>query len=109
MQIKYFPNCCTAQVLVGFGQTETADWAIRPNNNELSVGKIKARLGQQLNQVKNLGHAVCTAITNDEQVNANQALEECGFLSSDWMTKENHPETKLKLWWFPVNDKQING
>lgn len=107
MLIKSYPNCCTAKVVVGFGQTETADYGIRPENNELSVEEIKASLGKTLNRMH--GMAVVSCITNDQQVNANQALEECGFLSSDWMSKQQHPETKVKLWWFPTNDKQING
>ena len=106
MKVKRFPNCCTALVLVGFGQTDTADWEIRPDS-ELSAEDIKAELGEKLNTMR--GKAMVTCITNNEQVNANKALEECGFLSSDWMSKEQHPETRVKLWWFPINEKQVNG
>lgn len=109
MQLKNYPNCCTAKVLVGFGQTDTADYEIRPAGNEMSVEVIKSRLGDRLNTCKNSGYAMLTCITNDQQVNANKALEECGFESSDWMEKDAHPETKVKLWWFPIKHKDING
>ena len=109
MQTKAYPNCCTAKVLVGFGQTETADWDIRPDGNELSVLEIKASIGSELNAYGMPNMAMLSCITNDQQVNANQALEELGFLSSYWMSKQAHPETKVKLWWFPINEKQING
>lgn len=109
MQIKPYPNCCTAKVVVGFGQTETADWEIRPEGDGLSVEEIKAQLGEKLNSYGMAHLAILSCITNDQQVNANQALEEVGFLSSDWMSKKAHPETQVKLWWFPINDKQING
>lgn len=109
MQTKAYPNCCTAKVLVGFGQTTTADFEIRPEGNLLTVEQIKAQLGQSLNIQRMEGRAMVSCVTNDKQINANIALEECGFQSSDWMSKQNHPETKIKLWWFPLNEQEING
>jgi hypothetical protein len=105
IEVEY-AGCCTAKIITGFGQTELGDWDFRPGEDP-SVKGIKARIGVVLN--RNINMAVVTATTNDQQANANQALEECGFLSSDWMSKEQHPETKVKLWWFPINEKQING
>tara|TARA_R110000823_G_C15952958_1_gene502514 strand:+ start:2663 stop:2986 length:324 start_codon:yes stop_codon:yes gene_type:complete len=107
MILTEFPACCIGKVAVGFGQTNTADWGIRPDDNKMSVKDIKSHIGDALNGM--VGCAFLSAVTNDQQVNANQALEECGFLSSDWMSKDQHPETKVKLWWFPLEDKQING
>ena len=107
MIVREFPACCTGKVMVGFGQTETAEYGIRPDGNELPVEKIKAEIGRHLNLMT--GKPFLSAVTNDQQVNANQALEECGFLSSDWMSKRQHSETKVKLWWFPIENKQING
>ena len=109
MIIKAYPNCCTAKVAVGFGQTRTADYEIRPDGNELSAEEIKAELGNKLNCPSMRGMAMLSCITNNQQVNANKALEEIGFLSSDWMSKTNHPETQVKLWWFPINEQQVNG
>jgi hypothetical protein len=107
MNVEEFTGCCTAKILTGFGQTQTADWDFKPDG-VLSVEVIKARLGKVLNEIM-VYDGVATVITNDQQANANQALEECGFLSSDWMSKKQHPETRIKLWWFPINEKQING
>tara|TARA_R110000744_G_C19319844_1_gene557525 strand:+ start:50 stop:379 length:330 start_codon:yes stop_codon:yes gene_type:complete len=109
MKVKSFPHCCTAQILCGFGQTYTAPESLEANFTDPTVEQIKSQIGVKLNASRTSRHAMLTATTNDQQTNANQALEECGFLSSDWMSKEQHPETKVKLWWFPINEKQING
>jgi hypothetical protein len=107
MRVFGFPGCCTAKILTGFGQTETAEYAFRPENPEPSVEELKKEFGSRLNAYT--GGAMFVVITNDEQVNANKALQECGFHSSYWMSKNNHPDTKVKLWWFPLEEKQING
>tara|TARA_R110000851_G_scaffold258416_1_gene410878 strand:- start:948 stop:1280 length:333 start_codon:yes stop_codon:yes gene_type:complete len=109
LKIKNFPHCCTAKVLCGFGQTGTAPEAYNAKFIDPTVKQIKTEIGIQLNAAKAMGNAVVTVIVNDEQVNACQALKEAGFLSSDWMSKKNHPETKVMLWWFPLNEFHING
>lgn len=105
MIIHNFPNCCTAKVLSGFGGTLTS--FENRGGREPSVQDVKAELGEVLNSPTHL--AMYTAVTNSEQVNTSKALEEVGFLSSDWMEKDAHPETKVKLWWYPIKHKQING
>lgn len=109
LKVKNFPHCCTAKILSGFGQTGTAPEALDHKFVNPTVSQIKSDLGIQLNAAKDMGHAVITVIVNDEQVNACQALKETGFLSSDWMSKKNHPDTKVMLWWFPLNEFHING
>lgn len=106
MFLKNYPNCCTAKVLTGFGQTLTADHAIRPQGNELPIDSIKSEIEADLKSIRLNGYAVLTCITNDQQVNGNQALEEMGFKSSGWMSKDAHPETKIKLWWHAVDTEE---
>jgi hypothetical protein len=108
MELIGFTGCCTAQVIAGFGQTVNGDWEFRPDE-VLSTSQIKAGLGILLNRARRSGQAVVTVTTNDKQVNANKALNEVGFESSIWMSKTQHPETRLRLWWFPLNHKDING
>ena len=106
MYTRNFPNCCTAKVLVGFGQTNTADLCIRPTGNELPVEEIKREIESKLRNISRQGYGVLTCITNDQQLNGNQALEEMGFKSSGWMSKGAHPETKIKLWWYAVDTEE---
>lgn len=106
MHLIDFGGCCTAKILIGLGQTENAEYM---PESELSVEQIKSFIGRQLNNQRVYGMAVLTVTTNNEQVNANAALLECGFEHSIWMSKGQHPETKLRLWWFPLNHKTING
>ena len=93
MRNKQFPGCCTARVVYDFGGTMTAEF----NTSKIAKSKIKAYLRLKIKQAR--GRECLIATTNDDQHQANQALEELGFNCSDWMSKETHAETKLKLWW----------
>lgn len=99
-------GCCTASILVGMGGTKLAEFT---PDHKLTIEEMKGEIGEYLNQERIDGKAVVMCITNNEQTNANQALKECGFSSSYWMSKTQHPETQVKLWWLPLNDKQENG
>jgi hypothetical protein len=102
VELVNFPYCCTAKVLVNFGESEVAeggDFYIEKKN---VVDRVKARI----KFCKDNGYAVVVATTNDEQTTTNEVLEELGFLSSDWMEKDEHPETMVKLWWYPIKRKE---
>lgn len=107
MNIRQFTGCCTAKILTGLGGTITAEDEFRPKTRA-TVEDIKSFIGTHVNNLRVKGDAVITATTNNEQTVANQALEELGFQSSGWMSKAQHPETKLKLWWLPL-ENDING
>jgi len=99
LQLDYFPQCCTARVIHSFGGTGTAIFA-----GDVSQKDIEEALERQINQGVDIGIAMLTCTTNDEQTNANKALLSKGFKHSKWMSKEVHPETRVRLWWYPLFD-----
>lgn len=94
---RNFPNCCTMKILSDLGGTAISDFG----NKDYSTEDIKIEL---LGRIKNdsRGMACFVVATNNEQKNANRALKELGFKHSKWMSKDNHPETKVRLWWYPI-------
>lgn len=106
MQTERYYGCCTASILCGFGGTNTSEEYILPDEPYKTAEEIKDEIDRLVHRRTINGEAVVTAITNDSQTLANEALEDYGFQSSGWLTKPNHPETKVKLWWFPLEEKR---
>ena len=102
IQIRDFPGCCTAMVLCGLSGTATAEYGpVRKVEKET----IKKHLSLLINAFKKEGRmGILTATTNNNQETANQALRELGFKHSRWCSKKQHPNTKVRLWWLPVNE-----
>lgn len=103
MDIKSFPFCCTAKIILDFGESRLSEGGAQLN----TVASIKKYIKNQIKSFYNSGMAVFVAITNNEQVNANIALEQTGFLSSGWMGKKQHPESRIKLWWKPHGTVEV--
>jgi hypothetical protein len=100
MNIDTIDSCCTAQILSGFGRAAAA---MEPNQYEgREIGNTKQDLLNELLRLKNSGHAVVIAFTNNKQHKGNKLLREVGFKRTIWMEKTRHPETKLRLWWMPL-------
>ena len=93
MKSTSFPGCCTARVLRDFGGTSLA--------LDRKAGRTKVSIKRWLeSQIKNwAGHSCLIVTTNSEQTTANKVLKELGFKHSAWMSKLQHPEAKLRLWW----------
>jgi hypothetical protein len=96
MKVQGFPMCCNAHILNDFGGTQ------------LTSGKKKTGTYGQLledldHYIKSYGNKCLVAFTNSEQVLPNKALRYMGFKHSVWMSKAQHPETKLRLWWREPN------
>jgi len=89
-----FPQCCTARVIHSFGGTHTAIVTDRVPKESI-IRAIK----RKISHYEEHGIAMLVATTNDEQVEANKALRELGFSHSPWMEKEEHFETRVRLWW----------
>jgi hypothetical protein len=112
MEVVEFEGCCTAKIVTGFGQTETAEYEYRPTDNpyleagELPVNAIEGKLRSLERRRRARGDAVLTAITNNEQVNANEALLNQGWQHSGWMSKTQHPNTKVRLWFKPLMEEE---
>lgn len=102
MNISGIDSCCTARILSGFGRAAAA-----MNPEEYDAAKrfpnTKEALLNELLSAKRTGNAVVIAFTNNKQHEGNKLLREVGFKRTKWMSKEQHPETKLRLWWFQLD------
>ncbi len=94
MQTMGFTGCCTASVIVGLGQTSTAEY----RGERLSVAEMRVQLASRCRVAKDHGHAIVTVITNSEQTDANKALLAEGWKHSKWCTKSQHRDTQIRLW-----------
>lgn len=101
-----FPGCCTAKVYSGLTGTGTAEY--NSLKFELSVNEIKDLLIDAIYTERENHNACIVITTNDQQTNANQALRELGFGHSPWMEKKQHPETRLRVWYYHV-EKPVEG
>jgi len=90
-----FPHCCTAKIITDFGQSPVA--AGGPHHQ--TVGTVEEFIKKQITSYYHSGLAMFVATTNSQQVAANKALRNLGFKSSPWISKTQHPETKVRLWW----------
>lgn len=103
MNVFNFPGCCTANIIAGFGQTKTAEYGIRPlNNDKVDLQHLKNAIERRKQQAIDNGLAVLVATVNNQQKVGIKALLECGFTLSPPMYKNNHPETQLILAYCPL-------
>jgi hypothetical protein len=93
MKSQAFPNCCTAKILSDFGGTNLS----AGNQAPTSEDGMRAWVQQRMQYVSR-GH-VFVVITNSAQDVANRVLRELGFSHSKWMSKAQHSESKMRLWW----------
>ena len=92
--LREFPYCCTAKVLVDFGETATSEggsWLASEENMRIVIK-------EELQSLWSEGHALVAATTNNKQKTANKVLRSLGFKRTIWMRKKLHPETLVALW-----------
>lgn len=102
---KSFPHCCTAKIIMDFGESAVAEGG----NFEVDPEELEHKIVRKIEFYANedvFGETVAlvTAITNTEQKTANKVLRKIGFKHSKWMDKKAHPETKIRLWWYHVKE-----
>ena len=93
MRLSEFPGCCTAFVAHDLGGTHLSEG----KQGNIAKAKIKAWLRATRKDLD--GTACLVVMTNDDQQAANSVLLELEFKHSAWMSKEQHPESKIRLWW----------
>ncbi len=93
MKLSSFPGCCTARVLRDFGGTPLSSGC----KGKIENKEIRGWLEDRIRRSK--GTNCLVVMTNSHQKNVNKILKELGFKHSDWMSKDQHPEAKIKLWW----------
>ena len=95
MQTVGFPACCTATIVKNLGQGGQG----LPDQEE-SVAAIKKYLEGRIKVSQN--HAFISCVTNNNQKNANEALRAMGFKSTKWLSKNQYPGTKVRLWHYEI-------
>ena len=94
MKVSAMPACCTATVVHDFGESIVADGG----NHEVTSKDINEYLSLVEMRMQPI-HAMIIVTTNNEQVTTNAVLKERGYISSPWMSKGQHPQTKVRLWY----------
>ena len=97
--VEDFPYCCTGNIICGLGESRVAEGG----TYHLSKQELKHWIENTVASRKRAGEAFIAVTTNNEQRVANSVLLELGFSHSPWMTKERHPETKVRIWWKHLN------
>ena len=101
MKIDSIPSCCTAKIVSYFQKaTAVGPEGMYPGRD---IGTSKQDLLNEMLVQKLAGQAMVIAFTNDKQKETNKMLKELGWKSTRWATKTQHPETRLKLWWFALD------
>lgn len=95
MKTLEFPHCCTAKLMVDFGESIYAEGG----DQEYSLKQVEKFIKGEFTNWYNNSLAFFTVVTNSDQKIANKALRNLKFKHSKWMSKTAHPETKVRLWW----------
>lgn len=102
MKLVPFPYCCTARILAGFGETDTADYGARPETPYTEESMFK-EVVDKLEEAHRAGQAMVFATTNSEQKTANAVLPRVGFEKIEATAKANHSDVQLLGWVFRLN------
>lgn len=96
--IVSFPGCCTAKIIVDFGQSRASEYGSETPTYE----SLRMQVKDRIEFVKRVypGVPLITAITNSEQKIGNKVLRKLGFKGTKWLSKTQHPETKIKMWYY---------
>lgn len=95
---------CTVEIIAGFGEEPTAYISIRAEEKWTETS-LREAIVRELNEHSR--KALVTAYTTQNQELANKVLKELGFQHTRWCSKKKHPETKLRMWWFPLGHQTI--
>jgi hypothetical protein len=98
---KPYPGCCTARIISGFGGTMTAEI------NRLatpSYDLLHKEISYQQRYLKGAGFAVVSATLNSDQKVADKVLRDLGWKYSRWITKRNHSDKKLRIYYKDLSE-----
>lgn len=97
---RTFPECCTAKVVAGFGETSTASI-----NNRMQT--TEEDLITQLRSIerysRSTGNAVVVVTLNSDQKLGDKVLRSSGYKHSKWMSKTSHSNKKLRVYYKALN------
>lgn len=98
MENRVLPYCCTGEIFGKMGESAAAQGPMTTPNLE----ELKEEIRELRRTKRDQGYAFVMCTVNDQQPQAIQMLEDLHFQSSDWMTKTYHPETRVKIFWYPL-------
>lgn len=103
---KEFPSCCTAGILIGMGRSSVGNGEsqIHSPTGWDSDLEVAQELKRKMRTEQDLRHALLTAVVNSHQKQVLRVALKMGWKASKWMSKEQHPETKVKLIYWAVMD-----
>ena len=110
MKVTNFPYCCTARIIYDFGESNLAEGG----DYDQDPVKLKEYIEDTVSKYDgSRGYfspaiGALIAITNNQQKVTNRVLRKMGFDHSTWITKKDHPESKIRIWWYRIKEKD-NG
>ena len=103
-ELVEFPHCCTAKIMVDFGESFAAEGGYY----KLSLEEMEVAIRAELVLLSsNIG--MVTVTTNDAQKTANTTLLKLGFEHSPWIYKNAHINTRIRLWWLDMGNYRGNA
>lgn len=102
MDLADYPSCCTVEVLYGMGRTLTGDHRSQRNTFWDGDRDMAREILSKMMRAKRQGIAALSCAINSEQVQANRVLKTLGWVPTRWMTKDNHPDTQVRLFHWPT-------
>lgn len=95
VKVVSYPGCCTAKILMGFGQERNAGWDAHVERVE-TVEQMKESVDKAIRgHLIGRHNGIVSACLTSRQVNGIQALTELGFHSSGAKAKTGHRESQL--------------
>ena len=82
------------------GETNTA----QGGNAVPDLEELREEIKQLRRDKRDLGFAFIMCTINDQQPQAQAMLEEMHFQHTPWMSKGRHPETKVRIYWYALEN-----
>ena len=93
MEIDDFPGCCTAAIFSNFDDHD--GWGYNPT---------KETILKHLKREKADGKAIVVVTLTNHQKETYKLLKNIGFKFTRPISKSHHPENKLRLGWFLLEE-----
>ena len=100
MENEGLTYCCTGELFGKLGESMVATGGSAVPDLE----PLKEEIRQLRRDKRDAGYAFIMCTVNSQQPQAIQMLEELFFQSSGWMGKTRHVETKVKIYWYPLEN-----
>ena len=100
MNTVNFPACCTAIIINNFGESAVAEGG----NKKYTEEQIEKYIKETVDLHRQFGKALAVVTTNSEQTVANKVLRKLKFKHSKWVSKKQHAETKVRIWYLELTN-----